>query len=91
MTLATVAMPSPLIRTTLPGVARAMPRHPVRQVMASTTGRGAASDAAAAGTGRLRGGGATGAGGRLGECRPRHQRREHERGDGDRPQGSGQA
>src|SRR3954452_18842916 len=51
MTLATVAIPSPLMRTTLPGVAREMPRHPVRHVMASTTGRGAAADAATAGTG----------------------------------------
>src|SRR6185295_15578657 len=51
MTLATVAIPSPLMRTTLPGVAREMPRHPVRQVMASTTGRGAAAEAAAAATG----------------------------------------
>ena len=48
---ATVAIPSPLMRTTLPGVAREMPRHPLRQVMASTTGRGAAADAAAAATG----------------------------------------
>src|SRR6185295_1666183 len=51
MTLATVVIPSPLIRTTLPGVAREMPRQPVRQVMASTTGRGAAAEAAAAATG----------------------------------------
>src|SRR6188768_2394341 len=51
MTLATVVIPSPLMRTTLPGVAREMPRHPVRQVMASTTGRGAAAEAAAAATG----------------------------------------
>ena len=51
MTLATVAIPSPLMRTTLPGVAREMPRHPVRHVMASTTGRGRAADAAAAATG----------------------------------------
>ena len=50
MTLVTVVMPSPLMRTTLPGVARAMPRHPVRQVIASTTGRGAGTDAATAGT-----------------------------------------
>src|SRR5690348_10760691 len=49
MTLATVAIPSPLTRTTLPGVAREMPRHPVRQVTASTTGRAAAADAATAG------------------------------------------
>src|SRR3954452_4998101 len=51
MTLATVAIPSPLMRTTLPGVEREMPKHPVRQVMASTTGRGAEADAATAGAG----------------------------------------
>jgi hypothetical protein len=46
MTLVTAAMPSPLTRTTLPGTARAMPWHEVRQVTASTTGRGAEADAA---------------------------------------------
>ena len=51
MTLVTVAIPSPLIRTTLPGVARAMPRHPVQQVIASTTGRAAEGGAATGGTG----------------------------------------
>ena len=55
MTLVTVAIPSPLMRTTLPGVARAMPRHPVRQVMASTTGRAAGAGAATGGTGACAG------------------------------------
>jgi hypothetical protein len=49
MTLVTAVIPSPLTRTTLPGTARAMPWHVVRQVMASMTGRGAADDAAAVG------------------------------------------
>src|SRR5690349_16755822 len=39
-------MPSPLMRTTLPGTAREMPWHEVRQVIASTTGRGTAAEAA---------------------------------------------
>jgi hypothetical protein len=49
MMLVTEAIPSPLTRTALPGVAREMPRQPVRQVMASMTGRDVAADAAAAG------------------------------------------
>src|SRR6185295_7706117 len=61
MTLATVVIPSPLMRTTLPGVAREMPRHPVRHVMASTTGRGAAAEAAAAATGAVATGACVGA------------------------------
>ena len=90
MTLATVAMPSPLMRTTLPGVAREMPRHPVRQVMASTTGRGAAADAAAAATGVCAGAAPPVPAG-VWASALRHQDRERERGDGNRPQGSGQA
>ena len=93
MTLATVAIPSPLMRTTLPGVARAMPRH------AGPAGDGiddrARGAAAERGDGRATGACAGAAppvpAGAWASAGAGEQAGEHERGDGDPPQGSGQA
>jgi hypothetical protein len=65
MTQVTADIPSPLTRTTAPGLARAIPWQRVRQVMASTTGRLGTDEAAVAGVVV-----AAGAGGVVGEVPP---------------------